>query len=331
MSQRSWDAVIVGGGHNGLVAAYYLATAGLRTVVLERREIVGGCCVTEEFAPGFHASTGAYVLSMLREPVWRDLRLVERGIVVDPAGPALNLLRRRLAPSPRRRPRRNPARGRPLLRRRREGAAGVRGRAGPDRGPDHAVDRHHSPGPGVDPSPRPRPACRPRPARGPQPPPRLRRPLHVRHLGDPVPVRALRLRAAAGGPRLARDQRLDLRAVDAGNRLRPAPRPRLRAVRRRDPPVGLRARRHGPADRGDGRGRARCRGRDQDRLAGTRDPGRVRPSDRRRARGRRGDPQRRRALQRRPEDNPARSGRARGRCRSGSPPRCGPIAARGRA
>ena len=86
-----WDALIVGGGHNGLVAAHYLADAGLRTLVLERREIVGGCCVTEEFAPGFHASTGAYVLSMLREPVWRDLRLVERGIVVDPAGPGLNL------------------------------------------------------------------------------------------------------------------------------------------------------------------------------------------------------------------------------------------------
>jgi len=88
---RTWDVAIVGGGHNGLVAAYYLATAGLETVVLERREIVGGCAVTEEFAPGFYASTGAYVLSMLREPVWKDLRLVERGIVVDPAGPALNL------------------------------------------------------------------------------------------------------------------------------------------------------------------------------------------------------------------------------------------------
>ena len=87
----AYDAAIVGGGHNGLVAAHYLATAGLRTIVLERREIVGGCCVTEEFAPGFRASTGAYVLSMLREPVWRDLRLVERGIVVDPAGPSLNL------------------------------------------------------------------------------------------------------------------------------------------------------------------------------------------------------------------------------------------------
>jgi phytoene dehydrogenase-like protein len=88
---REWDVVIVGGGHNGLVAAFYLASAGLRTIVLERREIVGGCAVTEEFAPGFRASTGAYVLSMLREPVWRDLRLVERGVMVDPAGPALNL------------------------------------------------------------------------------------------------------------------------------------------------------------------------------------------------------------------------------------------------
>ena len=90
-SSGAYDAVIVGGGHNGLVAAHYLAAAGLRTVVCERREIVGGCCVTEEFAPGFRASTGAYVLSMLREPIWRDLRLVERGIEVDPAGPALNL------------------------------------------------------------------------------------------------------------------------------------------------------------------------------------------------------------------------------------------------
>jgi phytoene dehydrogenase-like protein len=86
-----YDAVIVGGGHNGLVAAHYLATAGLRTVVCERRDIVGGCCVTEEFSPGYRASTGAYVLSMLREPIWNDLKLVERGIDVSSAGPALNL------------------------------------------------------------------------------------------------------------------------------------------------------------------------------------------------------------------------------------------------
>ena len=82
-SESSWDAVIVGGGHNGLVAAFYLARAGLRTLVCERREIVGGCCVTEEFAPGFRASTGAYVLSMLREPVWRDMRLNRIGAGTD--------------------------------------------------------------------------------------------------------------------------------------------------------------------------------------------------------------------------------------------------------
>jgi phytoene dehydrogenase-like protein len=84
-------AVIVGGGHNGLVAAFYLARAGLEPLVLERRPFVGGACNTEEFAPGFRASTGAYVLSMLREPIWRDMRLARRGLVVDPAGPSLNL------------------------------------------------------------------------------------------------------------------------------------------------------------------------------------------------------------------------------------------------
>jgi phytoene dehydrogenase-like protein len=91
MGTENYDAVIVGGGHNGLVAGFYLARAGLRTVVLERREIVGGCCVTEEFAPGYRASSGAYVLSMLRDAIWKDMRLVERGVVVDPAGPSLNL------------------------------------------------------------------------------------------------------------------------------------------------------------------------------------------------------------------------------------------------
>ena len=91
MTDAPWDAVIVGGGHNGLVAGFYLARAGLRTLILERRPFVGGACNTEEFAPGFRASTGAYVLSMLRPAIWTDMKLVERGIVVDPAGPTLNL------------------------------------------------------------------------------------------------------------------------------------------------------------------------------------------------------------------------------------------------
>jgi len=87
----SYDAVIIGGGHNGLVAGFTLAKAGQRVLILERRDIVGGACVTEEFAPGFHASTGAYVLSMLREPVWRDMDLRRRGVHVDEAGPTLNV------------------------------------------------------------------------------------------------------------------------------------------------------------------------------------------------------------------------------------------------
>jgi phytoene dehydrogenase-like protein len=83
------DAVIIGGGHNGLVAAFYLARAGLKPLVLERREIVGGACVTEEFAPGFRASTGAYVISMLRPEVWSEMGLTERGVEIDAAGPSL--------------------------------------------------------------------------------------------------------------------------------------------------------------------------------------------------------------------------------------------------
>ena len=79
---RQYDAVIVGGGHNGLVCACYLAAAGLRVRVLERREIVGGAAVTEEFHPGFRNSTASYTVSLLDPQVIADLRLREHGLTL---------------------------------------------------------------------------------------------------------------------------------------------------------------------------------------------------------------------------------------------------------
>jgi len=75
----SYDVIIVGAGHNGLVTAAYLARAGKRVLVLERRHLVGGACVTEELWPGFKVSTAAYVNSLLRPEVIRDLELPATG------------------------------------------------------------------------------------------------------------------------------------------------------------------------------------------------------------------------------------------------------------
>jgi phytoene dehydrogenase-like protein len=82
------DAIVVGGGHNGLVTAAYLAGAGRRVLVLERREVVGGACVTEEVFPGFKVSTAAYVTSLFRPEIVRDLRLADHGYHVLPRNPS---------------------------------------------------------------------------------------------------------------------------------------------------------------------------------------------------------------------------------------------------
>jgi phytoene dehydrogenase-like protein len=86
-----YDAVIIGAGHNGLTAAAYLARAGYSTLVVERREVVGGCCVTEEIAPGCRASTTSYIASMLRPEVIRDLHLADHGLRMVPCDPALQV------------------------------------------------------------------------------------------------------------------------------------------------------------------------------------------------------------------------------------------------
>lgn len=85
---NTYDAIIIGAGHNGLVTAAYLARAGQRVLVLERRDVLGGCCVTEEVWPGFKVSTAAYVNSLLRPEIIRDLELKKHGFDMLPRSPS---------------------------------------------------------------------------------------------------------------------------------------------------------------------------------------------------------------------------------------------------
>ncbi len=93
MAER-YDAVIIGGGHNGLVSAAYLARAGLRTLVLEQRHVLGGAAVTEELFPGFRFSVFSYVVSLLRPEIIRDLQLPRHGLDILPLDGTFTPLRK---------------------------------------------------------------------------------------------------------------------------------------------------------------------------------------------------------------------------------------------
>jgi phytoene dehydrogenase-like protein len=81
---QRYDAVIIGGGHNGLISAAYLARAGMKTLVLEKRHVLGGAAVTEELYPGFRFSVFSYVVSLLRPEIIRELQLARHGLDILP-------------------------------------------------------------------------------------------------------------------------------------------------------------------------------------------------------------------------------------------------------
>ncbi|RBP53191.1 phytoene desaturase family protein [Arenicella xantha] len=81
-SPKQWDVIIIGGGHNGLTCAYYLAKQGLKTCVLERSNMVGGAAITEEFHPGFRNSVASYTVSLLQPKVIQDMELERHGLEV---------------------------------------------------------------------------------------------------------------------------------------------------------------------------------------------------------------------------------------------------------
>jgi phytoene dehydrogenase-like protein len=87
-TRSSYDCIIIGGGHNGLIAAAYLAKAGKSVCVLERRHVLGGCACTEELWPGYKVSVAAYVISLLLPEIMRDLRLRSYGLEILPRNPS---------------------------------------------------------------------------------------------------------------------------------------------------------------------------------------------------------------------------------------------------
>ena len=80
-TDKNYDVIVVGGGHNGLVNGAYLAKAGLKVLIVERRHVVGGAAITEELRPGFHFTSFSYALSLLRPDIVQELDLVKHGFM----------------------------------------------------------------------------------------------------------------------------------------------------------------------------------------------------------------------------------------------------------
>ena len=88
MINNEYDCIVIGGGHNGLITAAYLAKEGRKVCVLERRHVLGGCATTEELWPGYRVSTAAYVISLLLPEIIRDLKLKQNGLKILPRTPS---------------------------------------------------------------------------------------------------------------------------------------------------------------------------------------------------------------------------------------------------
>ena len=319
MSSFERDVVIVGGGHNGLACAAYLARAGLDVLVLERRDVLGGAAVTEEPWPGYKISSASYVVSLMPQRVVQELELKRFGYDVSiispdyfcpfPGGTSLTLwgdLARDCE---------NIAKFSTARRRRvREVRRVLRARRGPDEGAavrraaEHGARRRRelgAHGRAVPPVDRPRRL-------------RARSPLHDERVG--LPRRVVRGRTGEGRDGDPGDHRRVVRSHDSGLRLRahaPLDRRHRRAFRR----LGMGQGRHGRLGLGDGRVRAGTRRRDPYRRARrARRRERTGACGRRGARGRNDDPGQARRVERASEDHVPRPRRRGAPFRADAPP-----------
>ena len=274
------DVVIIGGGHNGLVCAAYLAAAGLKVTVLERRGVVGGAAVTEEFHPGFRNSVAAYTVSLLNPKVIRDLDLPRHGLRVVERRLAnfLPLDETQLSQSRRRQDR---TRGGEVLRARCGAAAGLRRapryyrRCAARPGARNTAECHRRRMAGGH----ARTAAR----RAHGQADRQARPAHaprivgfVRQVGGRLSGCLVRERPHQGGVWLRRHRRQLRQSLCGRFRVRAAA-PCVRRGQRQEGGLGACHRRHGRDQSGHGQGRSRARRGYSSREPGARGAGRSRP------------------------------------------------------